>query len=76
MSQGLILSIVADKVPAHLRGTAFGFLNLATGIALLPASLIAGWLWQSVGVWAPFILGSFFALLAAIIFAWKYRRGF
>lgn len=64
MTQGVLLALVADKVPAHLRGTAFGFLNLAVGFALLPASLLAGGLWQWLGSRATFIAGSLFALAA------------
>jgi MFS family permease len=44
LSQGVLLALVADTVPTELRGTAFGFLNLVIGIALLPASLLAGYL--------------------------------
>ncbi len=64
MSQGILLALVADRVPANLRGTAFGGMNLATGIALLPASLIAGSLWQTMGSPATFICGSVFAFSA------------
>jgi MFS family permease len=67
MSQGVLLALVADRIPAHLRGTAFGFINLATGVALLPASLLAGFLWQAINPRATFIAGSVFAL-AAIVF--------
>ena len=35
MTQGLLATMVADTAPAHLRGTAFGFFNLASGIAML-----------------------------------------
>jgi MFS family permease len=66
MSQGTLLAIVADQVPAESRGTAFGMINLLTGIALLPASLVAGLLWQQVSPQATFFLGSGFSLLAAI----------
>lgn len=38
--------MVAEKVPANLRGTAFGFINLATGIALKSASILVASLWQ------------------------------
>ncbi|MHC5858470.1 MFS transporter [Nostoc sp.] len=62
MSQGLLLALVANSIPANLRGTAFGFLNLAVGLALLPASLLAGGLWQTLGAEATFITGSLFAL--------------
>jgi sugar phosphate permease len=64
MSQGILLALVADRVPANLRGTAFGVINLATGVALLPASLIAGSLWEEVSSQATFICGSLFALSA------------
>jgi MFS family permease len=64
MTQGSLLALVADKVPASLRGTAFGLMNLATGLALLPASLMAGALWQWVSPAAAFGVGSGFAILA------------
>ena len=67
MSQGVLLALVADKVPSQLRGTAFGFLNLAVGVALLPASLLAGGLWQSVGASAAFLAGSLLAIAAVIL---------
>ena len=38
--------MVADTAPADLRGTAYGFFNLLSGIAMLIASVVAGWLWE------------------------------
>jgi MFS family permease len=73
MTQGVLLAMVADQVPDHLRGTAFGFLNLLVGVALLPASLLAGWLWQSVSSEATFLVGSGFAV-AAIFLLYCYNR--
>ncbi len=67
MSQGLLLAIVADTIPSALRGTAFGLINLVTGIALLPASLLAGFLWQSVSPQATFLVGSLFAIAAIFL---------
>lgn len=67
MSQGVILALVADTVPAHLRGSAFGFLNLVVGLALLPASLLAGELWQAFGSRATFSCGSLFAIAAVFL---------
>lgn len=66
--QGALLAMVADVVPANRRGTAFGFINLATGITMLPASMLAGFLWDHVSPGAPFILGSAIALIAALLF--------
>jgi MFS family permease len=74
MSQGLLLAFVADRVPANLRGTAFGGMNLATGIALLPANLIAGTLWETISPQAPFICGGIFALSAIALLLITARR--
>ena len=49
MTQGPLSAMVAGTAPADLRGTAFGVFNLASGIALLAASGIAGWLWDAYG---------------------------
>jgi MFS family permease len=67
LTQGVLLALVADLVPPELRGTAFGFLNLSVGIALLPASLLAGWLWQSISPSAAFIGGGGLALVAMLV---------
>jgi MFS family permease len=75
MSQGVLLALIADKVPKDLRGTAFGFLNLAVGVALLPASVLAGGLWQSFGAATTFITGSGFAVVATLLLIWQSFRG-
>ncbi len=49
MTQGLLATMVADTAPADLRGTAFGFFNLVSGIAMLMASGVAGLLWDQLG---------------------------
>ncbi|WP_342621104.1 MFS transporter [Rhodoferax sp. GW822-FHT02A01] len=49
ITQGLLATMVADTAPADLRGTAFGFFNLLSGIAMLIASTLAGWLWDTYG---------------------------
>ncbi|MBE9144055.1 MFS transporter [Planktothrix mougeotii] len=67
MTQGVLLAMVADRVPEHLRGTAFGFLNLMVGFALLPASFLAGWLWQTVSPESAFLVGSGFAVAGIVL---------
>ena len=47
--QGAASALVADLVPEHLRGTAYGIFNAALGIAAFPASLLAGLLWDWYG---------------------------
>lgn len=63
MTQGLLASMVAHATPADLRGTAFGVFNLASGLAMLAASVIAGLLWDTLGPAASFWAGGLFAVL-------------
>jgi MFS family permease len=65
-TQGLLAAMVADAVPARRRGTAFGIFNLAGGVAVLIASIIAGALWQRYGPLATFNAGAVFTLVAAV----------
>jgi MFS family permease len=62
---GASSALVADLVPEHLRGTAYGIFNAALGVAAFPASLFAGILWDWYGPTAPFLFGGTLALLAA-----------
>jgi MFS family permease len=66
-SQGLLSALVADTAPEDLRGTAFGLFNLVTGMALLIASVLAGWLWQAFGPTVTFLAGAAFAGFAVVI---------
>jgi MFS family permease len=64
LTQGLLATLVADIAPEELRGTAFGVFNLAGGVAILAASIIAGALWDSVGPKGTFLAGAALAALA------------
>jgi MFS family permease len=66
LSQGLLSRLVADRSPAPLRGSAFGLFNLATGVAMLAASVTAGLLWDRAGPAATFLAGAAFAAAAAL----------
>ncbi|MDO8300037.1 MFS transporter [Lacisediminimonas sp.] len=66
MTQGLLSAMVADVAPEDLRGTAFGFFNLASGIAMLLSSVIAGLLWDSLGSAFTFYAGAGFAALTLV----------
>lgn len=66
MTQGLLASMVAATAPKDLRGTAYGFFNLLCGIALLIASLLAGWLWDNYGASFTFYAGAGFCALTLI----------
>jgi len=74
MTQGLLAAMVADRAPVHLRGTAFGFFNLASGIAMLISSVLAGLLWDSLGSAVTFYAGALFSLAALIMLVPGTRR--
>ena len=74
MTQGLLATMVADTAPADLRGTAFGFFNLASGIAMLLASVTAGLLWDAFGAAYTFYAGAAFCLLTLAGLALHSRR--
>lgn len=69
MTQGLLAAMVADVAPADLRGTAFGFFNLVSGLAMLLASGVAGALWQWWGPAWTFGAGAVFCALALGVLA-------
>lgn len=76
MTQGLLATMVADTVPADLRGTAYGFFNLASGVAMLIASVLAGFLWDQLGPSFTFYAGAAFcvvALIGLILYQLKYE---
>jgi MFS family permease len=74
MTQGLLATMVADTAPADLRGTAYGFFNLVSGITMLIASVLAGLLWDLRGADASFHAGAGFCVLTLIALLWHSRR--
>jgi MFS family permease len=74
LTEGASRAFVADLVSQEQRGTAYGLFHAGVGLAALPASLIAGILWQGLGGWsglgpaAPFLFGAILALLAVFLF--------
>ena len=64
ITQGLLATLVAQAAPAQLRGTAFGFFNLGSGLAMLISSVIAGVLWDQFGASVTFYAGAIFAGIA------------
>ena len=67
LTQGLLAAMVADAAPADLRGTAYGFFNLVSGLAMLAASVLAGLLWQYLGPAWTFGAGAVFCVLAMVV---------
>ena len=72
-TDGVGRAIVADLVNEENRGLAYGIYNAATGIALLPASVIFGLLWDKISVAAAFNYGAVMAAIAILFFLIFFR---
>lgn len=73
MTQGLLATMVANTSPSDLRGTAYGFFNLACGLALLIASVLAGVLWERFGASFTFYAGAMFCACTIVVVALERR---
>lgn len=77
LTEGTARAYIADLVSQDQRGGAYGLFHAAIGLASLPASLIAGILWQGIGPWAgfgpsaPFVFGAGMAILSVgLLVSW------
>jgi predicted MFS family arabinose efflux permease len=73
MTQGLLATMVTDTAPPDLRGTAFGFFNLMSGLAMLLASTVAGVFWDQLGAPMTFMAGGAVSH-AALAMLWCWRQ--
>lgn len=74
-SQGLLMTLIADVAPAHLRGSAFGLFALISGVIALLGNVTAGLLWDGLGSQATFYAGAALSLFSALaISVWIMRR--
>ena len=71
ITQGLLATMVADTAPEDLRGTAYGFFNLMSGLAMLLSSVLAGLLWDQLGASFTFYAGAVFCVIALLGLAWS-----
>jgi len=62
-------SLVSDLIAKEMKGTGFGLYHAVLGIMLLPASIIAGYLYDHVSAGSPFYFGSMMSFLAAVLMA-------
>ena len=74
LTQGLLATMVANTAPADLRGTAYGFFNLMSGLAVMLASGLAGLVWDQLGAAFTFYAGAIFCVLALMALAWRRAR--
>jgi MFS family permease len=68
LTQGLLAAMIADTADQTLRGTAFGVFSMSTGIAMLIANLMAGWLWDHFDAAATFFAGAILAVISLIVY--------
>jgi MFS family permease len=71
ITQGLLATMVAETTPADLRGTAYGFFNLVSGLAMLLASVLAGLIWDQLGASFIFYAGAIFCIVTLMGLAWQ-----
>ncbi|MBN1460037.1 MAG: MFS transporter [Armatimonadetes bacterium] len=80
VAEGTARALVADLVPAEQRGMAYGLYSGIVGAAALPASLLAGVVWEGIGTWggwgasAPFFVGGALSALAVLLLLSVVRR--
>ena len=72
-TEGVAKALVADLVPSEHRGKAYGIYNTSIGLVTLPASILAGFLWDKVNPSAPFFFGSLIAGVSVILLFWYTR---
>jgi len=75
MITGVERAFVAEMSPPNLKGTMLGLHSTVVGVALLPASMIAGLLWNAFGARMPFIFGAGLSILAALILMVFMQKG-
>jgi len=74
-TEGVEKALVADLAPQGLRGTAFGWFNLINGLMLLPASIVFGWLYESIGATQAFLFSGGCAIIAFMLMAfWVFKK--
>jgi len=74
MTDGTQKAYLAVLAPKEQKATAFGVYHTVSGVMLLPASIIAGFLWDNIGPYATFLYGSAMSLAAAVFFAFTGRQ--
>ena len=66
LTVGIERAFISEITHKDLRGTVLGLHSALVGIALLPASIIAGFLWDFISPSAPFYFGGTLGIIAAI----------
>ena len=73
-TEGAEKALIAELAPKAQLGTAFGWFHLVSGLMLLPASALFGWLWTQVNPTAAFVVSASLSLAAAGLLLWGLRK--
>jgi MFS family permease len=73
-TEGVEKALVADLAPTSLLGTAYGWFNLVSGLMLLPASIIFGWLYEKFGATSAFGFSSSCSVIATFLLLWASKK--
>jgi len=68
LSEGIYRAYIADLIVENKRATAYGLFNTGTGLALFPASIIMGMVWDTLGSKWAFFISAAFSILGFLIF--------
>jgi MFS family permease len=68
LTEGIQKAYLGTIIPEKFRATGYGIYNTFVGLAILPASVIGGYLWDNYGPHATFYYGSITAFLSAFLF--------
>jgi MFS family permease len=71
MHKGILIpvqrTVVSECAPSAFRASCLGGFHMITGLCALPASFVAGILWETLGSSAPFVLSIGFSLVATLL---------
>ncbi len=74
LTEGIQKAYLAGIMPEGMAGTGYGIYNTFTGIAILPASVIGGYLWDRYNPSVTFYYGMITAFISAILFLIIFTR--
>jgi MFS family permease len=67
-------TLICELAPLPFRASCLGGFQMIVGLCALPASLVAGWLWDHVGLFAPFYLSLGLTAIASLLLVFVKER--
>ena len=73
--EGNLKTMVADMSPKEFRASFMGSFSTVMGLIALPASVIAGFLWQTVEFRAPFVFSILLSVISLVVISFMKEGG-